>query len=122
MDFIMFKIIKWIIFILIGLQIVNYFMVKKQIPKEIILLLERNSCEGYEVFGMDLPFSFLINTKTKSMVYLRNTNYPQYPNGVDLEVNVYDTDVPLLKGKGNLRYKVEGEQIYMNFSHCYDRS
>ena len=115
----MFKIIKWILLILIGLQVINYFIVKDTISDEVSDLLEEHSCAGYEVIGVDLPLGFLIDTKTISTVYLTNSAYQSRPDSVDLKVDVIDPDIPLLKGKGNLRWRVSGKQIYIHFKHCF---
>ena len=60
----MFKIIKWILLILIGLQLINWYMLKTDIPISIVSALEKNGCIGYQSNGMDFPISYLINTET----------------------------------------------------------
>ena len=42
----MFKIIKWILLILIGLQLINWYMLKNDTPISVVLTLEENGCSG----------------------------------------------------------------------------
>ena len=118
----MFKIIKWILLILIGLQLINWYMLKNDTPINIISNLEKNGCIGYQSNGMDFPLSYLINTETIGTVYLQNTNYPMFPQRVDLKVRLIDIDVPLLKSSKSFRYEISGNEMYQHFFHCYDGS
>ena len=112
------KWIKWIVLILIAFQIINYFYVKQKTPQKVLSLIERNGCEGYEVFGMNLPFNYVFKTETDTIVYL---THPTKRN-VDLNVKLIDPTVPLFKGWGNHRYKVTSEEVIENFSHCWKNS
>ena len=118
----MFKIIKWILLILIGLQLINWYMLKNDTPINIISNLEKNGCIGYQSNGMDFPLSYLINTETIGTVYLQNTNYPMFPQRVDLKVRFIDTEIPLWKSSKSIRFDISDEELYQNFLHCYDRN
>ena len=118
----MFKIIKWILLILIGLQLINWYMLKNDTPIMVVLSLEENGCSGYRSNGMDFPISYLINTETIGTVYLQNTNYPMFPQRVDLKVLFIDTEVPLWKSSKSIRFDISDEELYQNFLHCYDRN
>ena len=118
----MFKIIKWILLILIGLQLINWYMLKNDTPISVVLTLEENGCSGYQSNGMDFPISYLINTETIGTVYLQNTNYPMFPQRVDLKVLFIDTEVPLLKSSKSIRFDISDEELFKNFFHCYDGS
>ena len=61
---------KWIVVLLIGNQIINYFFTKYSIPKQVVSAVERIGCDGYAVSGMQLPFNYLVNTETDTIVYL----------------------------------------------------
>ena len=115
----MFKIIKWILLILICLQLINWYMLKTDIPISIVSALEKNGCIGYQSNGMDLPISYLINTETIGTVYLQNKNYPMFPQRVDLKVRFIDTEVPLLKSSKSIRFDISDEEVFKNFFHCY---
>ena len=112
------KWIKWIVLILIAFQIINYFYVKQKTPQKVLSLIERNGCEGYEVFRMNLPFNYVFKTETDTTVYLTN---PTKQN-VDLSVKLIDPTVPLFKGWGGHRYKFTSEEVTENFSHCWKNS
>ena len=116
----MFKIIKWILLILIGLQLIHWYMLKTDTPISIVSVLEKSGCIGYQSNGMDLPISYLINTETIGTVYLQNTNYPMFPQRVDLKVRLIDMDYPLLKSSKTFKYEISGDELFKNFFHCYD--
>jgi len=118
----MFKIIKWILLILIGLQLIHWYMLKTDTPISIVSVLEKSGCIGYQSNGMDLPISYLINTETIGTVYLQNTNYPMFPQRVDLKVRFIDTEIPLWKSSKSIRFDISDEELYQNFLHCYDRN
>ena len=117
----MFKIIKWILLILIGLQLINWYMLKTDTPISIVSALEKSGCIGYQSDGMDLPISYLINTETVGTVYLQNTNYPMFPQRVDLKVRLIDMDFPLLKSSKTFQYEISGDELFKNFFHCYQQ-
>ena len=117
----MFKIIKWILLILIGLQLINWYMLKNDTPISVVLTLEENGCSGYQSNGMDFPISYLINTETIGTVYLQNTNYPMFPQRVDLKVRLIDMDFPLLKSSKTFEYEISGDELFKNFFHCYQK-
>ena len=77
------KLIKFTLVLIIGFQIIHYFMLKRSIPDWVIDKLETNSCLDYETIGMDLPFSVLFNTETIGTVYLQNKDKT---HSVDLKV------------------------------------
>lgn len=110
------KLIKFSLVLIIGFQIIHYFMLKRSIPDWVIDKLETNSCLDYETIGMDLPFSVLFNTETIGTVYLKNKDNT---HSVDLEVEIVDTSIPLLKGVIDYRLRLRKEQINNNFLHCY---
>ena len=118
----MFKIIKWILVIGLILQVINYFIKREEIPINVVRFLEEHGCEGYEPVGIDLPFSFMIDTKTQSVVYLKNTYYKFTNEDVDVKVELFDPDPPLLKGRGDVTFSFKNMDLFGNFSHCYDRS
>ena len=114
------KWIKWIVIILIGYQIINYFYVKQNIPHKVFSLIERNGCEGYEVFGMNLPFNYVFQTETDTIVYLTHPT----ERSVDLDVKLTDPTVPIFKGfgLGDNRFQITTDEINKNFSHCWKKS
>ena len=87
------KWVKWIAILLIGNQVVNYFWTKYRLPNQVVSLIERHGCDGYEVFGMHLPFNYFVNTETETIVYL---THPLAPS-VDLPVKLIDPNLPMLK-------------------------
>ena len=102
--------------ILIGYQILNYFHLKKQIPKWVVETLEKNSCSDYETIGMDLPYSVLFNTETIGTVYLTHKKHSH----TSVKVDYIDTTVPLFKGlDGKGVYTLTSQQIKNNFLHCW---
>ena len=109
------KWIKWILILLVVSQISVYFLLKNNFPSEVVTLIERNGCEGYEVFGMDLPFNYFFNTETETTVYLND------PNGgsTKLKVTLIDTSLPFVRGIGNVRYEIRGEEVEKNFYDCW---
>ena len=117
----MFKIIKWILLILIGLQLIHWYMLKTDTPISIVSVLEKSGCIGYQSNGMDFPISYLINTETIGTVYLQNTNYPMFPQRVDLKVRLIDMDFPLLKSSKTFQYEISGDELFKNFFHCYQQ-
>ena len=52
---------------------------------------------------MDLPFSVLFNTETIGTVYLKNKDNT---HSVDLEVEIVDASIPLLKGVIDYRLRL----------------
>ena len=103
--------------ILIGYQILNYFHLKKQIPKWVVETLEKNSCSDYETIGMDLPYSVLFNTETIGTVYLTHKEHPH----TSIKVDFIDTNVPMFKGLNSEGvYSVKSDQITKNFLHCWE--
>ena len=104
--------------ILIGIQILNYFSIKRVVPIWVDEKLESVSCSQYENMGMDLPFSVLFNTKTIGTVYLFSE---EISNGVELEVEIVDTNIPLMKGFGEYRLSMSNKDIRSQLSHCYDK-
>ena len=92
-------------------------MLKRSIPDWVIDKLETNSCLDYETIGMDLPFSVLFNTETIGTVYLK---HKEYSHSVDLEIQIIDTGIPLLKGIIDFRLRIKNKEIRENFSHCYE--
>ena len=115
----MFKIIKWILVIAITLQVINYFLKRDEIAQNVVHFLEEHGCEGYEPIGIDLPLSFMIDTKTHSVVYLKNTYYKFTKENVDVIVELFDPDPPLLKGRGDVTFSFRNMNLFGNFSHCY---
>jgi hypothetical protein len=110
------KLIQFSLVILIGLQIYNYFSLKKQIPNWVVETLEKNKCSDYETIGMDLPYSVLFNTETIGTVYLTHKKYSH----TSVKVDYIDTTVPLFKGlDGEGVYTLTSEQIKKNFLHCW---
>ena len=112
------KWLKWFVIILIVIQIGTYFINKQMIPSKVLALIERNGCDEYEVFGMDLPLDFFIKTETTPTVYLNSTENSTNRN-VKLNITFIDTSPPLLKGFGNAKYQISGEQINTHFTHCW---
>ena len=112
------KWIKWLVILLIGMQIINYFFVKQQVPKRVISQIEGVGCDGYEIFGMHLPFNYLINTETDAIVYL---THPTASN-VDLKVNLINPTIPLFKGFFSFRYRIATQDQIDHFSYCAKKS
>ena len=111
------KFVKLTVVILIGLQIIHYFYVKHTAPNWVIERLETRNCSGYETLGMSLPLSVLFNTETIGTVYLK---HKEYSHSVDLEIQIIDTGIPLLKGIIDFRLRIKSKEIRENFSHCYE--
>lgn len=112
------KWLKLLVIILIVIQIGTYFINKQMIPSKVVSLIERNGCDEYEVFGMDLPLDFFFKTETTPTVYL-NSKENSTNRNVKLNITFIDTSPPLLKGFGNSKYQISGEQINTHFSHCW---
>lgn len=112
------KWLKWLILILILFQIITYFWNKHSLPPQIVSLLEKNGCDGYEPYGMDLPMGYFINTESMSTLYLTSKDNPS--KGLNkVKVTLIDTSPPLLKGITNFRWSISGEQIKTHFSDCW---
>ena len=111
---------KWILILLAVSQIYSYFHIKNKIPPMVVALIEKNGCEGYEVFGMDLPFNYFFNTETETTIYLTDTNKSN-GGSTKLKVTIIDTSLPFLKGIGNLRYEISGEEVTKNFYDCWKK-
>jgi len=111
------KFIKLTLVLLILHQIGHYFYLKHTLSDSVVTRLESRNCLGYESFGMDLPISIFFKTKTIGTVYLKNKDYP---NSIDLKVEIIDTAVPLFKGIFKFRWRLRTEEIRNNFSHCYE--
>ena len=112
------KWLKWLVVILIINQIGQYFYVKHKIPSKVVSLIERNGCDEYEVFGMDLTLDFFFQTETNPTVYL-NSKENSTNRNVKLNITLIDTSPPLLKGFWNSKYQISGEQINTHFSYCW---
>ena len=102
----------WIVVLLIDNQIVNYFFTKYSIPKQVVSAVERIGCDGYVVSGMLLPFNYLVNTETDTIVFLTNP----LDSDVDLKVQLIDPNLSLLKGI-SMKYKIMSEDLDENFPH-----
>ena len=109
---------RWLIVILIVIQIGTYFLNKYTLPPTIVSFLEKNGCDGYEPYGMDLPMDYLISTESMSTVYLTSKDNPS-KGLTKLKVTLIDTSPPLLKGISNFRFQISGEQIKTHFSDCW---
>ena len=107
---------KWIVVLLIGNQIINYFFTKYSIPKQVVSAVERIGCDGYAVSGMQLPFNYLVNTGTDTIVFLTHP----LESDVDLKVKLIDPNLPLLKGI-SMKYKIMSEDLDENFPHCRNK-
>ena len=68
---------------------------------------------GYEF----IPIESLFNTETIGTVYLK---HKEYSHSVDLEIQIIDTGIPLLKGIIDFRLRIKSKEIRENFSHCYE--
>ena len=111
------KWLKWLVVILIVIQIGTYFWIKHSLPQQIISTLEEKGCNGYEPYGMDLPMEYFINTESMSTVYLSSKENPS--KGFNkVKVTLIDTLPPLLK-ISIFRWEISGEQINTHFSHCW---
>ena len=109
----MLKWVKWIAVILLSIQIINYFLMKRNTPLSVLSSIESTGCEGYEVFGMHLPFSFFFAAETDSTVYLSHPT----EKDIDLKIKMIDPSAPLFKGY-NTRYKITSAEMTKHFSHC----
>ena len=112
------KWLKWLVVILIVIQIGTYFWNKYKLPTQIVLLLEKNGCDSYEPYGMDLPLDYFISTESMSTLYLTSIDSPS-KGLTKLKVTLIDTSPPLLKGITNFRFQISGEQIKTLFSDCW---
>ena len=79
---------------LLVLNIINYFMVKSQIPDSVKNILNANfECEEFEVLGATLPFSYLYATKYNSTVFLSGADNSIY----EIKSEILDTSSPLIR-------------------------
>ena len=111
------RLFQIVLVILIGIQILTYFSIKRVVPNWVDEQLESVSCSQYENMGMDLPFSVLFNTKTIGTVYLFSE---EISKDVELEVEIVDTNVPLMKGFGEYRITMRTKDLRSKLSHCYN--
>ena len=114
---VMFKrLFQIVLVILIGFQTLTYFSIKRVVPNWVDEQLESIGCSQYENMGMDLPFSVLFNTKTIGTVYLFSE---EVSKNVELEVEIVDTNVPLMKGIGEYLTTIRNKDLRSKLSHCY---
>ena len=111
------RLFQIVLVILIGIQILTYFSIKRVVPNWVDEQLESIGCSQYENMGMDLPFSVLFNTKTIGTVYLFSE---EISKDVELEVEIVDTNVPLMKGFGEYRITMRTKDLRSKLSHCYN--
>jgi len=111
------RLFQIVLVILIGFQTLTYFSIKRVVPNWVEEQLESIGCSQYENMGMDLPFSVLFNTKTIGTVYLFSE---EVSKNVELEVEIVDTNVPLMKGIGEYLTTIRNKDVRSKLSHCYD--
>ena len=76
--------------LLIDNPIINYFFTKYSILKQVVSAVERIGCDGFAVSGMELPFNYLVNTETDTIVFLTHP----LESDVDLKVKRIDPNLP----------------------------